>query len=101
MKSTSPGTEEREIVKKAERTLEIAQLSQSQEEIDDALQSLKEATDEMNEAEKYHEASKDNHTHLEYLNDFLVKQVERKEPSEAIQMTIFRIQQVKDALKES
>ena len=101
MKSTSSGTEEREIVKKAERTLEIAQLSQSQEEIDDALQSLKEATDEMNEAEKYHEASKDNHTHLEYLNDFLVKQVERKEPLEAIQMTIFRIQQVKDALEES
>ena len=69
MKNTPPGTEEREIVKKAERTLEIAQLSQSQEEIDeDAMQSLKEATDDMEEAAKYHEASKDNHTHLEYLN---------------------------------
>jgi len=64
MKNTFPGTEERESVKKAERTLEIAQLSQSQEEIDDAMKSLKEATDEMNEAEKYHEASKDNHTHM-------------------------------------
>ena len=47
MKNTPPGAEEREIVKKAERTLEIAQLSQSQEEIDDAMQSLKEATDDM------------------------------------------------------
>jgi len=101
MKSAFPGAEEREIVKKAERTLEIAQLSQSQEEIDDAMKSLKEATDDMEEAEKYHEASKDNHTHLEYLNDFLIKQVERKEPSEALQMTIFRIQQVKDTIEES
>jgi len=101
MKNTFPAAEEREIVKKAERTLEIVQLSQSQEEIDDAMKSLKEATDDMEEAEKYHEASKDNHTHLEYLNDFLLKQVEQKEPSEAIQMTIFRIQQVKDDIEES
>jgi len=70
MKNTLPGTEERENYIKAEKALEIAQLSQSQEEIDDTMKSLKEATEEMDETDKYHEASKDNRTHLEYLNDY-------------------------------
>jgi len=66
------------------------------------MKSLKEATEVMNEADKCHEASKDNHTQLEYLNEFLAKQIKRKEPAqEAMQLKILCIQHMKDTIEES
>ena len=100
--SPPPGQYEMQELQKAEKELEIAKLSQSEEEIAIAMENLETAKKDKDEFDKYQEAKKKSpRALLDYLNNLLQSQTAEKAHSDIISNTVANIQMVKENIKNT
>ena len=94
------GEYEIQQLKKAEEELKIAKASQSQEEIEIAIQNLEVAKKEKEEFDKYQEANSESpEALLSYLNALLKRQIAENLHNDIISDTIAKIKMTKENIK--